>query len=232
MKNQGLSIKNKLKCVIFDMDGLLVDTESLRYKAYNKVFKDCHYNFSENDYSKYWVNLGTGLDGFLDNNKKIKIIEKKLLILKKQKYFIEMIYESNLKSIDGVVRLLKILKENNIKIALATSSSRYETIIILKKIKLYSYFNIIVTKDDVKNKKPHTEMYEYILKKMKLSPSNCITIEDAEKGIIPSIELKIKTIAIPNNYTINNDFKNTNLILKSIKQLNIKKLRNLLLEKK
>ena len=75
-------------------------------------------------------------------------------------------------------------------------------------------------------------MYEYILKKMKLSPSNCITIEDAEKGIIPSIELKIKTIAIPNNYTINNDFKNTNLILKSIKQLNIKKLRNLLLEKK
>ncbi len=214
------------------MDGLLVDTETLRYEAYKKVFNDYHFNFSENDYSKYWVNLGTGLNGFLDDNKKIRINEKKLLTLKKQKYFTEMIYKSNLRSIDGVVRLLKNLKRNNIKIALATSSSRYETNVILKKTKLYNYFDIIVTKDNVKNKKPHTEMYEYILKKMRVSPSTCITIEDAEKGIIPSIKLKIKTIAIPNNYTINNDFKNTDLILKSIKQLNLKNLKNLILEKR
>jgi len=208
------------------MDGLLVDTEMLKYEAYKYVFAKFNIKFSKEDYLKYWVKLGIGLETYL--TKKHININSKIITSEKEKYFIKLINNSKLMPFDGVIELFKNLKKNNIKIVLATSSSYKETIVILNKINLLNYFDFIATKNDVKNKKPDTEIYQYILLKMNESAYNCISIEDSQKGTEPSLKLNIKTIAIPNKYTLNHNFDNVDLILDSIKKINLDLLNTLI----
>jgi beta-phosphoglucomutase len=216
-------VENRLKCIIFDMDGLLVDTEKLRFLAYKHSFKQFNIIFKEEDYSKFWVRLGSGLNGYY-NEKDISVVDKKQLSEIKKKFFLRLLNKVNLQCFEGVLDLLKELKNKKIKIALATSSSREEATYILKKIKVYHYFDFIATKNDVQIPKPNVEIYKFILYSLNITSKECISIDDSLKGIIPSKLLDIKAIAIPNKYTIDEDFTKADLVLDNMKKLDLNTL--------
>lgn len=219
-------MRNELKCVIFDMDGLLVDTEMFRFQAYKKAFHEFKISFSKLDYIKYWVIEGKGLYSYL-NEKNLNLDFLKLKELK-EIYFLHIINNNKIKCYKGAVKLLNELKNKNIKLAIATSSSKSETKTILKNVKINNYFDIIATKDDVTEKKPNTEIYNYILHTLDLDTKNCISIEDSDKGIIPSMKLHIKTILVPNEYTKNRISSTYDLKVNSLEKLNFKKLQAIL----
>jgi HAD superfamily hydrolase (TIGR01509 family) len=222
--NEKHFLQDKLKCVIFDMDGLLVDTEKLRFISYRNSFKHFKINFKEDDYSTFWVKNGSGLSGYCKEND-IACTLKEEIKISKEKYFLKLLNKVNLTCFAGVLEFLNILSNYNIKITLATSSSKDEAVAILKKVNVFHYFNFIATKDDVLNPKPSTDIYKFILNNLDLKSEDCIVLEDSLKGIIPSKRLNIKTIAIPNKYTKNEDFSSADLVLGSMKELNTEVLK-------
>ena len=190
----------KIEAVIFDMDGLMVDSERAYYDTALEVSKTDKYknfNITENlilgcvgmrrvemfDYLN--ESVGNGFDAKLFNQEcMIVLYEKaKTMGLKKKK---------------GLDELLTFLKENKIKIAIA-SSSQIKTIkdkFIFANLD-ESYFDLIVSGDMVTKAKPDPEIYLKTLEKLSVNPENVFVLEDSEVGALAGISAGLKTILIP-----------------------------------
>ncbi|MDD5396627.1 MAG: HAD family phosphatase [Candidatus Moranbacteria bacterium] len=175
---------DKIKAIIFDMDGVIVESEPIHEKAEMEV---CRQFGMEVD-KKEWDNFrGKKLeDIFSYASKKYgtgnEPIEE-MIIRKIQLYLTYALNEMNL--VDGVREFLEELKNNGkYDYALTTSGRKIQQEQILSKFNLADYFEIVVASDDVKNGKPHPEPYEITVRKLGEQPANCLVIEDSDNGVI------------------------------------------------
>ena len=113
------------------------------------------------------------------------------------------------------------------QLALATNSFFQYTDIILQKTNIKQFFEIIVTRDNIKNLKPDPEIFIKTAELLKTEGSNCVVLEDAQKGIEAAYAAGMKSIAIPNIYTFDNDFSKADLILNSLKEINHKTIKEI-----
>ena len=170
--------------LIFDLDGTLVDTESFDNKLLKKVLR-------ENKIKTAILFKGQNLDKYLESVVKKTKLRKKI----KERFLSE--YEIMLKNIQieinaELVRYLRVGVSP--LVALVTANNRKSTNQILKKSGLASYFEIIVTCDDVKNQKPHPEPYFKALRELNVSPENCIVFEDSDVGIKSALSAGMKNV--------------------------------------
>jgi len=175
---------NKIKAIIFDMDGVLVDSEPIHEKAEIETCRE----FGMEVPKKEWDNFrGKKLeDIFSYASRKYgkgdepieKMIEKKI-----ERYLFYALREMQL--IDGVSEFLEKLKETQkYRYALTTSGRKVQQDQILAKIKLTDFFPIIVTADDVQSGKPNPDPYLITVEKLKELSENCLVIEDSDNGIL------------------------------------------------
>lgn len=171
----------KIKAVIFDMDGVLFDTENVYLDVWSNVFKKYGYTMTKEIYSSV---LGTGRENvkkvFLNNfgnNLPIDIMYKE----KDENLAIAIDKGVPLKK--GAIELLIYLKENKYKIGLATSATRNRAMQQLGQANIEKYFDSVVTKDDVKETKPNPEIFLKAAKRLFINPNQCIVIEDSSAGI-------------------------------------------------
>lgn len=176
-----MDIKNKIEAIIFDMDGVLFDTESLYLKSWIKVFKKYGYTMEKEIYLDV---MGTGRENvkkvfkekFGDNLPIEEMYKEKDIELFKE-------IEENLEVKDGVLELLTYLKENNYKIALATSGERIRMEKQMKKANFIKFFDALVTKEDVNKNKPNPDIFLKAAEKINVEPKKCMVIEDSFAGI-------------------------------------------------
>ncbi len=210
-----------IKAVIFDLDGVLVSTDELHFIAWNKIAHEEGIYFDKYINEKLrGVSRLESLNIILKNtNKEFNEIEKMNLMTKKNNYYIELL--SNLTSKDvlpGVLKLIKYLKENNIKIAVGSSSKNAN--IILEKIKLKDKFDAIVDGNEIKYSKPNPEVFLLAAQKLNINPINCLVIEDADAGIQAAISANMKTIGIGYAYNnINATFNQKDLLSLNINNI-------------
>jgi HAD superfamily hydrolase (TIGR01509 family) len=214
-----------IELVIFDLDGLLADTEKLHMKAYMNAFHMMGYNnLTEEIYSEHWIRLGKGIEDYLiEYNLNIDIEE--IRRLKAKEY--DRLVRSEVQPMAGAIELLEELSKNNIKMVLATASYRKSAMAVLETLKIENYFQFIASKESVKRSKPFPDIFLFAAEKMSIKPENCVVLEDAEKGIIAADNAGMKSIAVPNKYTKNNDFTKATSTFKTLKYINselIKKL--------
>lgn len=176
-----MDLKNKIKGVIFDMDGVLFDTESLYLKSWIKVFKRYGYTMEKEVYLDV---MGTGRE----NVKKVfkekfgqNIPIEEMYKEKDIELFKEI--EENLETKDGALELLTYLKEHNYKIALATSGERKRMEKQMKKADFIKFFDALVTKEDVTKNKPNPDIFLKAAEKINIDPKECMVIEDSFAGI-------------------------------------------------
>jgi HAD superfamily hydrolase (TIGR01509 family) len=178
MKNE------KIKAIIFDMDGVLVDSEPIHERAELETCREFGMEVPVSEWGKF---RGTKLEDIFSHISKTygtgnEPIEK-MIEIKIQKYLTIALAEMDM--IPGALDFLKELKKNKkYRYALTTSGRKVQQDQILAKFNLTGYFEIMITADDVKNGKPNPEPYAITVKRLDEIPENCLVIEDSDNGII------------------------------------------------
>ena len=174
-------MQNRGKIIIFDLDGVLVNSlENMRY-TWTKVKKKFELTIPFKEYEK---NIGLPFLKILKNLK----IKKHNLDIKEYYKKISSENQNKIKIYNGVNKTLKDLKKNN-KLAIFTSKDRERTKKILKKFNIK--FDLVVTPDDLKFGKPNPEGINLILKKLKYNKKNCIYIGDSLQDFIAAKRAKV-----------------------------------------
>lgn len=205
----------KIKAILFDMDGVLVDSEHFHCKSYIKALEKYGIYLTEEEYFLEWTRQGKGIRDFLIK-RGIKLNAEEIREVKREIYH-QMLRE-HLKPMEGMRELLDEL-DKTFKLALVSSSYKVDIELILELTKLEKYFDCIVAKDDVSKIKPDPEAFLLAAKKLNVRPEECIVVEDAEKGVIAAKKGGMKCIAIPCKYTMDNDFSGANTVVRNVQEL-------------
>jgi len=221
----------KLKGVIFDGDGVLFDTEKLHVIAWKKVFNSHNIELKEDDFTE-----GVGVEDktFLKKLQKNRKIKKDLkieeLVREKNKELLKIVNKENAKVFEEIKEILKFLK-NKYKIAVASNSEKKFVLKVLKITGIYDFFDLIITRDDVKNPKPFPDIYIEVSKKLKIPVENMIAFEDSETGILSAKSSGIFCIAIPATQALEK-LKNADIIIDKINLDNVKRVIKIFEEEK
>ena len=174
---------HKIKAVIFDMDGVLIEAKDWHYEALNKALQLFGMEISRYDHLVTYDGLPT--------KKKLEMLSSEsglprelhqFINKMKQQYTMEIVYASCKPTFHHEYALSK-LKNSGYKMAVCSNSIRNTIEIMMKKSSLEEYFEFYVSNQDVKNGKPDPEMYNLAIEKLGLTPSECMIIEDNENGI-------------------------------------------------
>lgn len=180
----------KIKAVLFDMDGVIFDTESLYLDAWTKVFNKYGYTLTRDIYISV---MGTGRQNVIKTF--LNVYGQDLPVLEmykeKDKILAQAIEKGQISIKTGVNDILNFLKENEYKIALATSAKKERVDKQLKAAKFEEVFDAIVCGDEVKNSKPDPEIFLKAAEKLSINPENCLVIEDSSAGVKAAYNAKI-----------------------------------------
>lgn len=184
-----------IKTIIFDMDGVLIDTEKVYDQAWRIVLREKVQDIDFIINGCRGLNIADNIK-FIDNEVKEDISGEQCLkeLLEK---FQDIIKESGLPMKPGVYELLSYLKENNYEIGLATSTARPLAMKHLEEADLLGYFKEITTGDTVSKGKPDPEIYLAACSKFNKKPEECIAVEDSINGVTAAINAGMKTIMVP-----------------------------------
>lgn len=171
-----------LKGVIFDMDGVLVNSEPLHYKAYNMVTEEMGFPFPYEEYKQFIGSTNAKVLEYLESNFNITLSKVEILERVSQKK--QMLIETEgYEKIPGIPELVKELYDHGLKLAVASSSPLENIIKNTKALRIDKYFERFVTGEDVKNPKPAPDVFLKALGELGLSKEECIIIEDSENGV-------------------------------------------------
>ena len=213
---------NKL-AVIFDMDGLIIDSEPLWRKAEMDVFNAMGYHFTE---EMCIETMGMRLDTvvqFWHNKFKWSSPSVEKVIDNIQNKLIENVINFG-KPLAGVLETIQLLKQNNVPIAIASSSSSKIINTVVQKLKLANYFNVIHSAEYEKNGKPHPDVFNTAAKMLGVPNKNCLVLEDSKFGMMAAINAGMRVIVIPESGTLPNWSTKANVTLKSLKEFNLQHL--------
>ncbi|AUC60562.1 hypothetical protein AA637_05040 [Cyanobacterium sp. HL-69] len=222
--------KMKLKALIFDVDGTVAETERDGHRvAFNLAFDELNlpWQWDVDFYGKllkigggkerftYYVNnyqqdfkLPASLDEFVLNVHKIK-----------NQYYAQLVQDKTIKLRTGVARLMTEAHEKNVRLAIASTSAVKNVKALLDGTcdpKMISWIEVIAAGDMVENKKPAPDIYQLALKKLNLSPHECVTIEDTNQGLVAATKANIKAIITINDYTKDENFDSAMVVLNSL----------------
>jgi HAD superfamily hydrolase (TIGR01509 family) len=194
-----------LKGAIFDLDGLLVDTESLQWQGWREVLKPFGISLSEKDYLKYAGKAGTIIEAELIKDYNLNI-EKGSLLKRKEDLLLRWLRVKSLKTFPFAKKAIKLFKKFKIKVAVVSGGPRNEVEFKLKKIRLYSLVDVIISGSDIKRGKPNPDIYLLGVEKLNLKPKDCISFEDTEHGVKSAKLAGLICVSIPNEFSKKQNF--------------------------
>jgi len=201
-----------MKHIIFDVDGLLVDTEPIHYESWGLIFQRHGLHISDEEYGKLFV--GTS-DLFVAQwliRKGHSSDEPEVLVKEKAALFWENCIKA--KPLPGVVSLLE--KLNGSPMSVASSSNLDVVKRMLNGAGLESYFLYMTGGDEVENLKPAPDIYLLAVKKAGVSANECVALEDSESGASSAIAAGVRAIAVPTIWTKTQLFPKNCTIVNSI----------------
>jgi HAD superfamily hydrolase (TIGR01509 family) len=193
------------KTFLFDLDGVLVDTDEIQYKTtHDAIFELLHFDISTNteleNIFKSTITTIEKLD-FLINYLSFDFSMIKIIYNRKKE--LADSYFSKLTIDMEKVELMKYLKGNHCNIAVVTNSNKNSAIIILKQIGIYDFIDLIVSNEDVLNTKPNPEPYLNAIEYFNVNKNECIIFEDSEVGIMSAKNTGCKYIHVKKHTDVN-----------------------------
>lgn len=185
-----------IKAIIFDMDGLMIDSERITFEGYQYVLAQNGLTISLDFYKTL---LGKPLIGIFEQlyNEYGEDFNVENTIKEVHQYMANLFENDGVPLKKGLIELLKYLKEHNYKTIVATSSQRYRVNHILQLAGLNSYFDDSICGDEVAKGKPNPEVFLKSCEKLSVKPNEALVLEDSEAGIKAAYLAGIKVICIP-----------------------------------
>jgi HAD superfamily hydrolase (TIGR01509 family) len=212
-----------ISTVIFDLDGLIADTEPLHCRAYQMAFAERGVGLNANEYAEHWVRNGKGIVDWVESRG--LALDPHGLRVRKSEHYLTLL-ESSLRPMEGALELLDALQGIR-RMALASSSYRDAIDGVLAGLQIAPYFEAIVSGLDVANVKPSPDIFLKAARDLAVDPSECLVLEDAEKGVIAAHRAGMRCVAVPNDFTKHHDFSMATRVCSSLREVNFDFLREL-----
>jgi HAD superfamily hydrolase (TIGR01509 family) len=218
-----------IKAVIFDMDGLLVDSEPFWRKAHMAVVAEEGFSITEDDMREM---AGKGTDHVVaewgerfnwDSSKNPDITERVV------RSVILQVTESG-RALPGVYELIETIKQHDIPMAVASSSMPELIEVTLKKLDIEKSMNVIRSACDEKNSKPFPDVYLTVARMLDVDPSTCLVFEDAFNGVRAAKAAGMRCVAVPESPYDPARFTEADMIVNSLEAIDWITIQNLMTE--
>jgi beta-phosphoglucomutase len=201
--------------VIFDLDGVIVDSEGLQYEAYRRVLAGLGVEVGEAEYAREWIANGRGPE-YAVRAYGLSISPDELRDRKNPVYH-ELLRDraSLMPGATGAIERLG----RDFPLAVATNSNRPDTDFVLERFALRAHFAAVVTRESYAEAKPAPDAFCTAAAALGRSPGRCLVIEDAYKGVLAASRAGCSCIAVPNRFTAGNDFRLATRVVESLAEV-------------
>ncbi len=208
----------RLKAVLFDHDGTLVDSEIIHFQLWKEVLKNYQIDYTEDRYRAEGSGTPTLKNAeLLISQYDLSMTPRDLTRIKEEttrKY----LKTDRFPLMPFTLDILKYLKEKGFILGIVSGSNRFAVEATVKSHHLSGFFDILVTGDDVEQNKPHPEIYLKALKQLGLKAEQCLAIEDTENGIRSAASAGITCCGVRNEYSKEHDFSQATSVANNLDQ--------------
>jgi HAD superfamily hydrolase (TIGR01509 family) len=213
-----------MRALIFDFDGLILDTEMPDYQAWEQVYQSYGVTLplekwgsiiggnAESDFEPY---------GYLESLVG-KPVDREQIWVTRRKSYLDTLESQPV--LPGVMDYLNAAKQKNLGLAIASSSPENWVEGHLSRLELRDYFDVVVTADDVMHTKPSPELFLLAAQQMKVDPAATIVLEDSPNGIKAAKRAHMFAVAVPNKVTRQLDLSEADLQLNSLAEMSLNDL--------
>jgi HAD superfamily hydrolase (TIGR01509 family) len=217
-----------IKAVLFDFDGVLVDSAEINFEVKRRLFLPFGLELSEREFREIWVSPTSGKKAGNKYFVKLHGLNADVQELReKQKPIFVALFREKAELMPGALSFIKALKERKIPVAIVSSNFRYNIDVVLQKFGLQRCFDAIISTEDCSKPKPHPEPYLKAIQKLGVKPENVLAFEDSGNGVESAKSAGCKCIAMPNHFTLNEDFSKADLVVKSLTEIDFTILKKL-----
>ena len=211
-----------IKAIIFDMDGVIVDSEPMHIEAEKQILLKYGVKISPDELRTY---TGTTAEfEFTDLIRKYSLNTTVDTLFREKETILFGLLERQTKPTKGVVRLIKSLKRHGLKLAIASSGHRKLVQYFIRKLKIASHFDSVVCAEDITRSKPDPEIFLKAAGSLGLDPAECMVIEDSTLGVEAAKSAGMKCIAFRNPSSGNQDFSKANLVIDDFTKLDVQSI--------
>jgi HAD superfamily hydrolase (TIGR01509 family) len=195
-----MELRTPLQGILFDFDGLILDTETPVFQAWQEKFSGLGRQLLLEDWAEILGKANHELDQILSKLDDL-LDESSRQTFLKEVSLAEMELVLQQRPLPGAAELIRKSHRAGLKLGIVSSSDREWVHSHLKRLKLLDYFLNTSCADDVKNAKPDPELYQLALEKMAIDPNRLVVLEDSPAGVLSAKRAGLYTIAVPNNIT-------------------------------
>jgi len=213
------------KSALFDMDGVIVDSEPLHNKAYYQMFDDVNIHVPDNLYASFTGKSTLEICQELVRQFKLPLGPQTLVDIKRHHFKQLFDTDTDLHLLDGVLDLIKDYYSHGMALVLASSASMKNINRIFKRFDLDQYFVAKISGADLKASKPHPEIF---IKAAELSghePKDCFVIEDSTNGVAAAKAANIYCIGFDSFHSEDQDYTKADIVVSSFGDITFEKLK-------
>ena len=213
--------------VIFDMDGVLINSEPVHQRHEREMYEELGLELTFEEQQSFVGMSAMDSWRFVIEKYNLKETPEELLFRGRGKYLKVLEETDEVKMMEGAMELIERLENGGIHLLLASSATSPTISAVLKKFDLVKTFPLFIGGDMVHNSKPNPEIFLNIAELAQVEPSNCVVIEDAEHGVTAANKAGMKSIGFQNHHSGKQNLSHAGAVVGDLDQITIEFLRNL-----
>lgn len=217
-----------LKAVIFDMDGVIIESEPLHHVAYHNMFKDVNIKVSTPLYESFTGKSTINVCKQICELYNLEETPEYLVSLKRKHFDYIFNNDTNFDLIDGVLDIIQEYHNNGLTLVLASSATMSSIERIFNKFDLNPYFKAKLSGADLKQSKPHPEIFMNAVKETGYKTQECIVIEDSTSGIAAAKGAGVFCVGFDSFHSKNQDYSKADLVIKKFEEISYANIKNLI----